>query len=71
MLLTISSKIYCNDDVIIAKRPANYFYPVCFESCDTLLFSSCYTRVTATIVMGNIQGIPLWRNKAILIKALK
>lgn len=71
MLLNISSKIYCNDDVIKAKRPANYFYPVCFESCDTLLFSSCYTRATATIVMGNIQGIPPWRDKAILIKVLK
>lgn len=71
MLLNINSKSYCNDDVIIAKRPANYFYPVCFESCDTLLLSSCYTRATATIVMGNIQGIPPWRDKAILIKALK
>lgn len=71
MLLNISSKIYSNDDVVIAKRPANYFYPVCFESCDTLLFPLCYTRATATIVIGNIQGIPLWRDKAMLSKALK
>lgn len=71
MLLIISSNSYSNDDVIIAKRPANYFYPVCFESCDTLLFPSCYTRATATIVIGNIQGIPPWRDKVMLRKALK
>lgn len=28
MLLNISSKSYSNDDVITAKRPANYFYRV-------------------------------------------
>lgn len=38
MLLNMSNNSYSNDDTILAKRPANYFYAVCFESCDTLLF---------------------------------
>jgi hypothetical protein len=70
-MLNISSNNCSNDDIIIAKRPARYFYVACFESCDTVLFSLLQTLETATIVKSNTQGIPCGEIRYMHIEALE
>lgn len=56
-MLNTSSNDYSNDDIIIAKGSTRYFYVACFESCDTVLFSSLQIPETATVIISNTQGI--------------
>lgn len=73
-MLSIGSNNYRHDDIIIVKRPVRYFYVTCFDSCDTVLFSSLLNSGDSYYCYkwcARYTGRPLWREKVVHTEASK